>query len=79
MVWVLVLIITTSVPGKADISRRWVMPSQAACETQLAKARIANVGNSITVTATETTSVETRVESPLPSALVLACVQEPKP
>lgn len=77
MTWVLYLYIVTAVAGKADVMKKWPMPSQIACETQRDKARVVQISGAPTITVEQATSIETRAEGPA-STVVLVCVQEPK-
>jgi hypothetical protein len=78
MQWILYLLIATSVPGKADVTRKWVMPSQAVCQAAASGAKVVTLPPVITVTTNErVTSVD--VQADAPATVVLVCVQEKKP
>lgn len=66
MNWVLYLLVSTAVVGKTDISRKWIMPTQAACQAAVNGAKIGQAP-ALSLNAGTTASV------------VLVCVQEPKP
>lgn len=74
MSWVLYLLVASSVVGKADATRKWVMPSQAACQAAVSGSRVVALPPSITIAVDRATSVEANAQAP--ATAVLVCVQE---
>lgn len=65
MNWVLYMLVSVAVVGKTDISRKWIMPSQAVCQAAVNGAKVSQAP-AMSVATGATASV------------VLVCVQEPK-
>ena len=75
MQWFLYLLIVTGIPGKADIAKKWAMPTQAICQASVTGAKIVTLPSAVTLTINErVTSVGVQADAPATSILV--CVQE---
>jgi len=75
MNWILYLIIATTSPTKTDVSRKWVMTSQATCQAAVDKSKISHYGPTVNI---EINGKTTTVESSVSAHIVLVCVQELK-